>query len=1140
MTHSEGQREPVEQLAEEFLERHRRGEQPSVSEYSQKYPDLADEIRDVFPALLVLEEVGPRNVDPLFSGTGAGDSGPLRQLGDYRILREIGRGGMGIVYEAEHQALGRRVALKILPPRSALDALCLERFHREARAAAKLHHTNIVPVFDVGAFLGVHYFAMQFIDGQGLDQVLGALQQLRERSSFPAGDSSVSARLAASLRTGWFEGTDGDEPTIAPGLGDATPSRSGQAVGAFETVAFSGAGMAVAAPLTSPPGFSSTVDVGYYASVARIGLQVAGALAHAHGQNVLHRDIKPANLLLDLQGTVWVTDFGLAKEEGQDLTRTGDVVGTLRYMAPERFTGRADARSDVYSLGLTLYELLCLRPAFDETDRGRLLKQIAETEPVRPTRMDPRIPRDLETIVQKAIAKEPGQRYLWASDLADDLQRFLTDRPIRARRLGPGERLWRWCRRNKAVAALVAFSAVFLLSLAGVCLVAAVWLRQARDDTAAQKIQADQNFALAKKAVEDFLTKVTQDKRLTQTDLHSLRKELLQSALPFYEEFARQKTDDPQMEAERGRAYHRLGEVRQALGETEPALANYQEMLAIFTALAQRYPEVPDYQKWRAGALNRIGALQLTLGRLDQVEAAWREALTVEEQLVASHPEVADYRLLLAKNHNNLGVILLQTGRPAQAEEEFREALQHHERLALEFPEVVEYRQTVGSGHLNRALNLAQSSRPTEAEAEFQAAIATLTRLCDEHPAVVDNRSLLGRVHNEYGNLLLSVGRRDDAMTAYQNGVHLQEKLVADFPKIPAYRGFLAAGYHNVAHVLSEAGRKEEAVAIHRKALDLYQRLAADFPTEPERRADVIMAQANLGLVLAELGQPREAEDACRAGIAMGEKLIVEFPKVSGYRRLLGSNYDVLGESLWDQDRRQEAVDAYRHAVAVFEGAPQQADPAPDWVNNLAAVYRSLGHMTRELGRPAEGLAWYTKALGTLEPLFAKNASATWTRSNMRRALEGRALTLEVMQRHADALPDWERAGELGDAADKMRCRLLAQACGARAGKASHDRGLTEASALVDSPDATGDVLFAAARACAVSCRLATDDSRLAEAYGGRAVELLAKARARGYFNDSYHVVMVKRERDLVAIRLRSDYVKFIQGLERDQKATSR
>ena len=192
----------------------------------------------------------------------------------------------------------------------------------------------------------------------------------------------------------------------------------------------------------------------FHRGVAHIGRQVASALAYAHARGILHRDIKPSNLLLDTEGVVWVSDFGLAKVDDDDLTRTGDILGTLRYMAPERFRGRGDARADVYSLGLTLYELLVLRPAFDSPDRVALSEQIKTVEPPRPRSIDPRIPRDLETIVLKAIEKDPGDRYATAEAMAEDLRRFLDDEPILARRVGAAERYARWARRNPVIAAL--------------------------------------------------------------------------------------------------------------------------------------------------------------------------------------------------------------------------------------------------------------------------------------------------------------------------------------------------------------------------------------------------------------------------------------------------------------------------------------------------------------------------------------------------------------------------------------------------------------------------------------------------------------------------------------------------------------
>jgi serine/threonine protein kinase/WD40 repeat protein len=496
----------VEQLAESFIQRMRRGQRPLISEYIDRYPALADEIRDVFPALAVLEEFGP---PPGKSRKQTTRLPALERLGEYCIVREIGRGGMGVVYEAVQEPLGRHVALKVLPFRLSGDSNYLERFHREARVAARLHHTNIVPVFDVGEHDGFHYYAMQFIQGLSLEDVLLELRRMRHKSGVssppgPLGNEELSREdellqsVASGLLSGCFQASgaaiDEQAPSQRAGAiavpsdrreetqsaGDRAPAPGfSPAENGSGSSAASGAGVVTinvdCASQVHLPGQAFLSDAPdsrqhYYRSVARVGLQVADALNYMHSQGLLHRDIKPSNLLLDTRGVTWITDLGLAREEETPaLTCSGDVVGTLRYMAPERFRGQVFPNSDLYSLGLTLYELLTLRPAFDRLDRGHLLHQISSTEPVRPRNIEPGLPRDLETIVLKAIDREPSRRYQTADELTADLRSFLEDRPIRARRAGRLERSWRWCRRNRAVAILGGFVVVLLgvLAIAG-------------------------------------------------------------------------------------------------------------------------------------------------------------------------------------------------------------------------------------------------------------------------------------------------------------------------------------------------------------------------------------------------------------------------------------------------------------------------------------------------------------------------------------------------------------------------------------------------------------------------------------------------------------------------------------------------
>ena len=462
MTDPDLRRNPVEILAEEFLERYRRGERPSVTEYVNRHPELSGEIREVFPALLAIEGASPHPAAlgaPRHTSTHADDVLPDR-LGDFRIIGEIGRGGMGVVYEAIQESLGRHVALKVLPVGALTHPAALKRFHREARSVAALHHSNIVPVFGIGEQGGHHYYAMQLIHGQTLEAVLGGVRRLRDLTGpLPALPLSTAQRaateIAGCLLTGRFAHSS------AHGEGEKTTEPTGSTGPIDRPVNVSG---------TAPDAGITTVTIAergesqYHRRIARIGLQVAEALGYAHDQGVLHRDIKPSNLLMDDEGTVWVLDFGLAKAVGvAEQSASRNIVGTLRYMAPERFDSRSDRRSDVYGLGITLYELLTLRPAFDAGQQSALIHQILQATPTSPRQIDRRIPRNLETIVLKAMAKEPSARYASGHALGDDLRRFLENRTILARRSTSLERTSRWCRRNPVVAALLT-SVVALLA----------------------------------------------------------------------------------------------------------------------------------------------------------------------------------------------------------------------------------------------------------------------------------------------------------------------------------------------------------------------------------------------------------------------------------------------------------------------------------------------------------------------------------------------------------------------------------------------------------------------------------------------------------------------------------------------------
>lgn len=336
-----------------------------------------------------------------------------RTLGDLVLLRELGRGGMGIVYEAEQRSMGRRVAVKILPQNAFLDNKLLQRFQNEIRAVAALDHPHIVAIYGMGMEQGCHFFTMQLVRGPSLADILAEMRRTHAGGNI-ADTGGTTAQTAHAAELGPFAHDE------------------------------------------------------YYRRVAAMGRQGCQALQHAHDVGILHRDIKPSNLLIDADRRLFVTDFGLARIETEPaLTATGMIVGTLRYMAPEQALvqgGVVDHRVDIYALGASLYELLSLQPAFAESDHARLLMQIALEDPTRLRKLDRRIPLELETIVHKAMAKEPRERYPSASAMAADLQAFLDGRPIVARPATLVDRVRSWSRRHTGIVR-VALASLILLTV---------------------------------------------------------------------------------------------------------------------------------------------------------------------------------------------------------------------------------------------------------------------------------------------------------------------------------------------------------------------------------------------------------------------------------------------------------------------------------------------------------------------------------------------------------------------------------------------------------------------------------------------------------------------------------------------------
>ncbi|MEE2940960.1 MAG: protein kinase [Planctomycetota bacterium] len=427
----------VDEIVTAAQQQARSGHEVDVELIADQHPEIRSELLAALRGFASLE----RSVD-----REALDVSMPGAIGPYTVVREIGRGGMGVVYEAEDRSLDRRVAIKLLPERISSSSDFVERFRREAHAAARLEHPGVVPVYGVGDADGQHYYAMQFVDGYGLDGLIRIFAATREGGEVPDGskDSGRQRRFARALAAGRLDRF---------GVGSEDPSDPEDA---------------------DDDGARPTLGRAYHRNVARIGLRAAEALGHAHARGVLHRDVKPANVLLDRGGRVLITDFGLAKlDESEDLTREGDFVGTLRYMAPEQFSGHAEPRSDVYGLGLVLYELLTLERAVRGDSRAELVNELLHVVPRSPDAVRPEVPQDLARIVMKAVAKLPEHRYRTAEAMAADLRAFLDGQPIAARapstlylaRLAVNRSRGPFIAVAVLVAALVVGAAIYVLEL---------------------------------------------------------------------------------------------------------------------------------------------------------------------------------------------------------------------------------------------------------------------------------------------------------------------------------------------------------------------------------------------------------------------------------------------------------------------------------------------------------------------------------------------------------------------------------------------------------------------------------------------------------------------------------------------------
>lgn len=855
-------------LVAEIRSRLQAGEQVDLDALARQCPAHIDELHELLPAMQVLADLGNSDDAESLSLQILPDAvAPKQTLGDFRIEREIGRGGMGVVYQAEQLSLGRDVAVKVLPMAALLAPKQLERFKYEAQAAAVLDHPNIVSVYSVGSERGVHYYAMQLIHGQNLAEIVSAFAE---------------APSAQANRPALDQDTD------------------------------MGANQPHASPITVLSTQGSKNSREFYRAVAQLGVQAADALEHAHQMGIIHRDIKPSNLMLDSMGHLWITDFGLARIEAEEgLTVSGDLLGTMRYMSPEQAVGdhrAVDHRSDIYALGATLYELLTGRAAFPGSDRQQLLRNISDREPPAPRTLNANMPRDLETIVLKAMEKEPARRYQTAEQLGDELRRFGSGNSIQARRPGIPERVARWSRRNQRL--VISSTAITMLALMATSLV--VWRQERRTAQALATVRrSEYELLIEKQRTTRALATVQKQKEQSEEQLR-LRMEyfkgaaerlselgsksygrsltnplvadqiwdtVLRDAVDFYQPFLIPEKPDASAGqlAVAGRAYGVVGFLYNTVfHDPKKSEELLRQGVDLMEKAVKAAPNEHEYQLRLAAGYEGMAYPLMAQGKLEEALEFRRTALALAESLVASHPACLSCEYQLAQCHRTVGGALGAVGEYEAHREHLSRAVEVTEQLhrkighgfwkpdhlppiCISLELVFQYRL------LGRTL--IDCARYAKAVDAFRKSTELLGGLTPEERDYTETHAYwyVDTLHREFADTLVILGRVDEAADVLAAYATQCSQRVDSFPGLPNELRRKASSQEELGYAFFAIGKANEAAKCFQSAVELLDIMLAKLPAHNERRQLAILL-ANCPVV--ELRRPERALELARSMIA--------------------------------------------------------------------------------------------------------------------------------------------------------------------------------------------------------------------------------------------------------------------------------
>lgn len=951
----------VDVIYTEYLLREELGERPSLDEWTSRFPAFAEELCQQIEFHRSLNEFASDvtvSAAARASTNGeatesirAAETHPRSPIGDsaltghtaaciaahelpcipgFQVIEEVGRGGMGVVYRARQQSLGRDVALKFLYRADFASENQLVRFQREAAAISRLRHPHFVQIYDYGTHDRCPYLVLEYVEGGTLGDKIAGVEQPLE----------------------------------------------------FATACVE---------------------------------SLAAAMQYAHQHGIVHRDLKPSNVLMSADGVFKITDLGLARQLSADddqpvvrHTESGSVIGTPAYMAPEQLSGEVasiTASTDIYALGVILYELLTGTLPFHAANLFDLLSQVQAHEPISPRDLRPAVSRDLETICLKCLQKEPAKRYASAADLAQDLHNLRGGKPILARPIRAPERVWRWARRNPLVASLVTI--VFLLLAGGLWISTFLYVR-----ASTQAKRADQNYQVALQAVEKYLSNISESPDLKSYGMEPLRRKLLTTAQEFYEQLLQQQSAEFEVTAKLAEAHYRLASIQSELGDRAAAIQQYTAAEDAYRRLTEQQPDVPDHAYWLALCNANLGGKLQELGDSRQAEVYERRACEICQQLCQKFPHDAKYQLYYLNFLSQLVLLYGETNQPLLEKASREEAGQVY-RTLRSVPQADLSDDELYQVHKKMGAIFWQHGMLKEALDSFKAMREVCGKLAEQFSDLPIYQYELATSESYVSVVSQKLGNMAEARQADDAAAELLEKLTQRYPLVTNYRFRLAVHWMNRGSREFAQASWNQAEAYWKRSREIVEALRSDFPAVEQYTLTLAQLAVNLGNTYYSRQEFEAARDEFQTSLECGLGLTNAHPENVEYQDLLGGAYHGLGTAQQALKQYDQAQDSLQKARTVREQLASAHADVPDYQSYLASTLHNLALVYKVTDRRDMAESSYRAASAVLQPLCSAYPDTLIYSESYTDTLNALGNILLDDGRVQDAIAEYDRGREI-------------------------------------------------------------------------------------------------------------------------------